>query len=93
MIICIHIILKFVLMETLKVITVSVPDLDNSGKMHIAYTVYGEAAGTLRVSAGWSLKDAIEYYSREYDVGGENIRLYRPFERQEYYLRRHGISM
>ena len=78
-------------METLKVITVPAPDLDNPGRLHVAYTVYSEAAGALRASAGWTLKDAIEFYSRDNDIVRERIRLHRPFERQETYLRRHGV--
>ena len=78
-------------METLKVITVPAPDLDNPGRLHVAYTVYSEAAGALRSSAGWTLKDAIEFYSRDNDIVRERIRLHRPFERQETYLRRHGV--
>ena len=82
---------KFVPMETLKVITVPSPDLDNPGRLHIAYTVYSEQAGVLRTSVGWTLKDAIEFYSRDNGFAREDIRLRRPFERQEDYLRRHGV--
>ena len=78
-------------MKILKVITVPALDLDNPDKLHIAFTVYSEAAGTLRASAGWTLKDAIEYYSRDNAIVRESIRLHRPFERQESYLRRHGV--
>lgn len=80
-------------METLKVITVPATDLDNPDRLHTAFTVYSESAGALRASAGWTLKDAIEYYSRDNDIVRESIRLHRPFERQEDYLRRHGIYM
>lgn len=80
-------------METLKVITVPAPDLDNPGRLHIAYTVYSEAAGALRASDGWTLKDAIELYSRDNSLIREDIKVHRPFERQEDYLRRHGICM
>lgn len=80
-------------MEILKVIMVPAPDLDNPGRLHIAYTVYSEAAGALRASAGWTLKDAIELYSRDNSLIREDIKVHRPFERQEDYLRRHGICM
>ena len=78
-------------MKILKVITVPALDLDNPGRLHVAFTVYSEAAGALRASAGWTLKDAIEYFSRDNDIARESIRLHRPFERKETYLRRHGV--
>lgn len=80
-------------MEILKVIMVPAPDLDNPGRLHVAYTVYSEAAGALRASAGWTLKDAIEFYARDNGNVGCRYKLIRPFERQEDYLRRHGICM
>ena len=48
-------------MERLKVITVPSTDLENPDRLHIAFTVYSESAGALRTSAGWTLKDAIEF--------------------------------
>ena len=78
-------------MERLKVITVPATDLDNPDRLHTAFTVYSESAG--RASAGWTLKDAIEFYARDNGILRERIRLQRPFERQEDYLRRHGIDM
>ena len=80
-------------MERLKVITVPTTDLDNPGMLHTAFTVYSESAGALRASAGWTLKDAIEFYARDNGVFRERIKLQRPFERQEDYLRRHGVYM
>ena len=80
-------------MERLKVITVPAADLENLDKLHTAFTVYSETAGALRASAGWTLKDAIELYARDNGVLRDRIRLHRPFERQEEYLRRHGIYM
>ena len=80
-------------MECLKVILVPAPNLDVPGEIHTAYTVLGDAAGMLRSSAGWTLKDAIELYARDNGVLRDRIRLQRPFERQEDYLRRHGIYM
>ena len=76
-------------MERLKVITVPSTDLENPDRLHIALTVYSESAGTLRASAGWTLKDAIEFYARDNGVLRECIWVQRPFERQEDYLRRH----
>ena len=80
-------------MERLKVITVPADELDSPGVLHTAFTVYSETAGALRASAGWTLKDAIELYARDNGVLRDRIRLQRPFERQEDYLRRHGIYM
>ena len=80
-------------MERLKVITVPSTDLENPDVLHTAFTVYSESAGALRASAGWTLKDAIEFYARDNGVFRDRIKLQRPFERQEDYLRRHGIYM
>ena len=80
-------------MERLKVITDPADELDSPGVLHTAFTVYNETAGALRASAGWTLKDAIELYARDNGVLRDRIRLQRPFERQEDYLRRHGIYM
>ena len=80
-------------MERLKVITVPAADLENLDKLHTAFTVYSETEGALRASAGWTLRDAIELYARDFGVLRERIMLQRPFERQEDYLRRHGIYM
>ena len=88
-----YFLLKFALMERLKVITVPAIDLDNQDRLHTAFTVYSESAGALRASAGWTLKDAIEFYARDNGVFRDRIKLQRPFERQEDYLRRHGIYM
>ena len=76
-------------MERLKVITVPATDLDNPDRLHTAFTVYSESVGALRASAGWTLKDAIEFFARDNGVMRDCIRLQRPFERQEEYLRRH----
>ena len=63
------------------------------GEIHTAYTVLGDAAGMLRSSSGWTLRDAIEFYARDNGNAGGRYKLIRPFERQEDYLRRHGIYM
>ena len=86
-----YFLLKFALMERLKVITVPAIDPDNQDRLHTAFTVHSESAGALRASAGWTLKDAIEFYARDNGVFRDRIKLQRPFERQEDYLRRHGI--
>ena len=80
-------------MERLKVITVPATDLDNPDRLHTAFTVYSESAGALRASAGWTLRGAIEFYARDNGNVGSRYKLMRPFERQEDYLRRHGIYM
>ena len=71
----------------LKVITV--PSADFDGTYHTAFTVYDSVAGALRASAGWSLRDAIEFFAREYGVEKGAIRLARPFVPQEKHLREH----
>ena len=75
-------------MERLNVITVPATDLD--GAFHTAFTVFDDSAKDLRSSAGWTLRDAIEYYSRKYEVEKNAIRLIRPFVPQEIYLRERG---
>ena len=60
-------------MERLRVITVPVTDLD--GAYHTAFTVYDDSSLDLRVSAGWTLRDAIEYYAREYGIEQESVKL------------------
>jgi len=71
--------------ERLSVITV--PSFDFDGTHHIAFTVYNGAAGALRASVGWTLRDAIESYTREYRVEKGAIILMRPFVPQEKHLR------
>ena len=51
-------------MERLSVITVPATDLE--GNYHTAFTVFDDSAKDLRSSAGWTLRDAIEYYARKY---------------------------
>ena len=72
-------------MERLNVITVPATDLD--GECHTAFTVFGDSAKDLRSSAGWTLRDAIEYYARKYGVEKDSIRIIRPFVPQEKHLR------
>ena len=72
-------------MLLLRVITVPATGLD--GEYHTAFTVCDGAAGDLRASAGWSLRDAITFFSEDFDVALEDIRIARPFVPQEIYLR------
>ena len=75
-------------MERLNVITVPATDLD--GGFHTAFTVYDESSKVLRASAGWTLRDAIEFYAREYGIEQGSISLIRPFVPQEIHLRERG---
>ena len=75
-------------MERLSVITVPATDLD--GNYHTAFTVFDDYAEDLRSSAGWTLRDAIEYYARRYGVEKGAIKLIRPFVPQEIHLRERG---
>ena len=75
-------------MILINVITVRAIDLD--GADHTAFPVYSDSFGALRSSAGWTLRDAIEYYARRYGVEKGAIRLIRPFVPQEIHLRERG---
>ena len=75
-------------MERLSVITVPAIDLD--GSYHTAFTVFDDNSEDLRSSAGWTLRDAIEYYARRYGVEKGAIKLIRPFVPQEKHLRERG---
>ena len=78
-------------MERLYVITVPATDLD--GVYHTAFTVFDDSSEDLRTSAGWTLRDAIEYYAREYGIEQESVKLVRPFVPQERHLREHGTNL
>ena len=75
-------------MERLRVITV--PATDPDGNYHTAFTVFDDFVEDSRASAGWTLRDAIEYYARRYGVEKGAIRLIRPFFPQEKHLRERG---
>lgn len=75
-------------MEKLSVITVPATDLD--GNNHTAFTVFDDFPEDLRSSAGWTLRDAIEYYAQKYGVDKGAIKLIRPFVPQEIHLRERG---
>lgn len=80
-------------MIELCVITVPAPDIDNPGGLHIAYMVYESSSGVLRASAGWTLRDAIEFFARDYCVRRGDVKIARPFVQQEIYLRGHEYKM
>ena len=66
------------------------PATDLDGNYHTAFTVFDDSAKDLRSSAGWTLRDAIEYYARKYGVEKDSIRIIRPFVPQEIHLRERG---
>ena len=66
------------------------PATDLDGAFHTAFTVFDDSAEDLRSSAGWTLRDAIEYYARKYGVEKGAIKLIRPFVPQEKHLRERG---
>ena len=80
-------------MVELHVITVPAFESDDNGKEHTAYTVHDEYDGCLRASAGWTLRDAIEYFASAYKVQRNDIVIARPFLPQEIYLQRCGVLM
>ncbi len=66
------------------------PATDLDGNYHTAFTVFDDSAKDLRSSAGWTLRDAIEYYARKYGVEKDSIRIIRPFVPQEIHMRERG---
>ena len=80
-------------MIELRAITVPAPELDRSGGLHVAYTVLDLSSGALRASAGWTLRDAREFFTRVSGVQRCDIKIARPFIPQEKYLRGHGYTM
>ena len=81
------------MMIELRVIMVPAQDLDNPERLHTSYTVQDMSAGGLRASAGWTLRDAIEYFASDYGVQRDGLSVARPFMPQEIYLRRSGVRM
>ena len=69
------------MMYELKVITV--PAFDWDGREHTAFTVYIEANGVLRTSSGWTLKDALAFFARDYGLKREFLKVIRPFKAQK----------
>ena len=69
------------MMNELNVITV--PALDWDGRWHTAFTVYSEADGILRTSSGWTLKDALDFFARNYGQEREFLKVKRPFKPQK----------
>ena len=80
-------------MIELRAITVPAPELDRSGGLHVAYAVLDWASGALGGAAGWTLRDAIGGFAREYGVQRGDVKIVRPFIPQQIYLRRHGCTM
>lgn len=68
-------------MNELNVITV--PALDWDGQWHTAFTVYSEVDGVLRTSSGWTLKDALDFFARNYGARREFLGVKRPFKSQK----------
>jgi len=69
------------MMNELNVITV--PTLDWDGRWHIAFTVYSEVDGVLQTSSGWTLKDALDFFARNYGARRKFLRVKRPFKPQK----------
>jgi len=69
------------MMKDLNVITV--PAIDWDGRVHTAFTVYSEADGVLRTSSGWTLKDALDFFARNYGPRRESLMVKRPFKPQK----------
>ena len=74
-------------------IVITVPAIDLDGTDHTAFTVYSDSFGALRASAGWTLRDALEFYAQDYGAQRDDIILARPFVPQVSYLRKHGMRM
>ena len=70
-------------MENKKIIYLNVktvPAFDSiSHSLHTAYTVSLHRDQNLLLASGWTLKDAIELFARQYSICREDIRLIRPF--------------
>ena len=69
------------MMNELNVITV--PALDWDGRWHTAFTVYSEVDGVLQTSSEWTLKDALDFFARNYGARREFLRVKRPFKPQK----------
>ena len=69
------------MMNKMNVITV--PAIDWDGRVHTAFTVYREADGVLRTSSGWTLKDALDFFARNYGPRRESLMVKRPFKPQK----------
>lgn len=50
---------------------------------HTAYTVFATNRGHLATASGWTLRDAIDLYSKLYKVDRPCIKLKRPFRPQK----------
>ena len=62
----------------LKVLTV--PTLDPAtNQEHTTFSVSTQTSGDIKIASGWTLKDAIENYCKDFNVERENVILERPF--------------
>ena len=52
---------------------------------HTAYTVFATNGDRLATASGWTLRDAIDLYSRLYRIERSTIKLHRPFRPQGIY--------
>ena len=69
------------MMNELNVITV--PALDLDGRLHTAFTVCSKADGVLRTSSGWTLKDTLDFFARDYGRKRDSLKVKRPFKPQK----------
>jgi len=60
-------------MIELLVITVPALEPGDIWKEHTAYTAHEISSGALRASAGWTLRNTIEYFARDYKVKRTDI--------------------
>ena len=77
-------------MDTDKIIYLNVkkvPAFDTEKMMyHTAYTVFSTDGNALSGASGWTLKDAINFYRKQYGIGNQiTIRLRRPFRSQQLF--------
>ena len=52
---------------------------------HTAYTVFDTKEGQFMTASGWTLRDAIDLYSKLYRIERATIKLHRPFRPQVIY--------
>lgn len=61
----------------------TVPTFDWDGSIHTAFTVYSDANGAIWFSSGWTLKDALVFFARDYGLKRDSLRVKRPFKAQK----------
>jgi hypothetical protein len=70
-------------MEALYLNVKTVPAIDPESHLpHTAYTVFTTDGMTFRAASGWTLRDAIQLFSRLYGQDMSDIKLVRPFRPQ-----------